>query len=87
MDAMAFYNKILDEARRMREIQSKAYGANLLVFDALIEAIKAHEPVPCAPGSEIMDCHGCDSGPHAEFLADAPCSTLDIIADALMVSR
>lgn len=59
----------------------------LPTVDALIETIKLHEPVPCAPGSVIMDCHGCDVGPHADFNAEAPCSTLLTIATALGVEQ
>ena len=89
MNATDFYQKILSVAMVMRSpiIMSQYRVITLPALDALIEVIKIHEPVPCAPGSVIMDCRGCDTGPHAEWAADAPCSTLLAIATALGVER
>lgn len=78
MNAIEYHQKIVEALRSADPEQMRA---------ALQAVIQSHEPVPCAPGSMIMDCRGCDAGTHAEWLAEAPCTTLDIVAQRLGVKR
>lgn len=89
MTPTEYYTKILSVATVARgTIDSSLFHAIVLpAVDALIETIKLHEPVPCAPRSNIMECEGCDPGYRAEYNPDSPCSTLDTIAQKLGVER
>jgi hypothetical protein len=89
---MDYYTKILNAATSIRDDLARydrGYDYVLPALDALIETIKLHEPKPFLPDRDcgLYECHGCDPGPHAEGRADAPCSTLDAIGEALEVQR
>ncbi len=78
MNAIDLYNRLLGEITPIERAATREE-------DALRAVVELHEPVPCAPGSQIMDCRGCDAGAYAEDWPDAPCSTLLAVAHALGV--
>jgi hypothetical protein len=94
MTPTEYYTKILERVTGIHydvARYDRGYDYVPPAIDALIDTIKLHEPkftYPSGiPAGTCPRCFGCDLGPHPEDSPDAPCTTLDTIAQKLGVER